>query len=413
MYSSSTVDTIYADIDRSLTNQIDVIAQQILDNKTGAKEAGLLGGKAGIVLLFAYLSRIFPEKNYLQATFDLLDELSDSLTNDELDFHMSAGVAGIGFSFQHLRNMGVLDKSEDLNLSEIDDFINLGIDNDFNTGNWDPLHGMVGLGIYFLERHKETGEKKYLQKIVDKLATMRVTVGEYKVWITTGYGKYCNDNYNFGMAHGMPGILSFLAQVHARGIKQATIEEMISACFPFLLQHEYKEEMEYSFPNSIDVIPVEKETGSRLAWCYGDLCIANALIHCGKALQRNDWKTKGFHVALKTTKINFEGSGCMDAPFCHGTVGLIHQYNRLYQLTNNDVFKYGAENWLRITQEQFYKPGEGAGGYFFRTRNEEKKIYEMMANYSLLEGSAGIALVYLSWLHDIEPAWDIIFLTNV
>jgi hypothetical protein len=108
MYSSSTVDTIYADIDRSLTNQIDVIAQQILDNKTGAKEAGLLGGKAGIVLLFAYLARIFPEKNYLQATFDLLDELSDSLTNDELDFHMSAGVAGIGFFISAFKKYGCI-----------------------------------------------------------------------------------------------------------------------------------------------------------------------------------------------------------------------------------------------------------------------------------------------------------------
>ncbi|HEV8271662.1 MAG TPA: lanthionine synthetase C family protein [Chitinophagaceae bacterium] len=412
MYSSSTVDINYADIDSSLTNQIDAIAQQVADDNSDLKEVGLLGGKAGIVLLFAYLSRIFPQ-NYLQATFDLLDELSDSLANDELDFHLSAGVAGIGFSFQHLRNIGVLDKSEDLNLAEIDEFINLGIENDFNTGNWDPLHGMVGLGIYFLERHKETGEKKYLEKIVDYLSTMRVTVGESKVWITTGYGKYNNDNYNFGMAHGMPGILSFLAQVHTRGIKQPAIEEMISGCFPFLLQHEYKEDMEYSFPNSIDVNPAEKETDSRLAWCYGDLCMANAFIHCAKALKRNDWKVKGIEVALKTTKRNFESSGCVDAPFCHGAVGLVHQYNRLYKLTNNDVFKYAAENWLHITQKHFYKPGEGAGGYFFRTHNEEKKIFEMTANYSLLEGSAGIALVYLSWLHDIDPGWDIIFLTNV
>src|SRR6266513_752734 len=146
------------------------------------------------------------------------------------------------------------------------------------------------------------------------------------------------------MAHGMPGVLSFLAQVHARGIKQNEIEEMILSCLPFLLQHEFDEDSFFCFPTAIDVVPKEKEEKpySRHAWCYGDLCMANALIHCGKSLHRNDWKNKGIEVALKTTHRTFDNSGCTDAPFCHGTVGLAHQYNRLYQLTGNEVFKYAS-----------------------------------------------------------------------
>jgi lantibiotic modifying enzyme len=406
---------IYPDVNKLLTKQVDAIARQLLDKKNELNETGLLGGKAGIALLFAYLSKLFPEKEYLNNTLQYLDELSDALANDELDYNMSGGVAGIAFVFQHLRNMGLLDKSDDLNLSELDVFINLGIDNDFTNGNWDPLHGMTGLGIYFLERYKETGEKKYLEKIVDHLAAMRTAVGEYKVWITPGYEKISNDNYNFGMAHGMPGVLSFLAQVYSGGIKQKETEEMISSCLPFLLQHEFDEDSVFCFPTSIDVVPKEKEeiAYSRHAWCYGDLCMANALVHCGKALQRDEWKNKGIDVALKTTHRTFENAGCADAPFCHGTVGLAHQYNRFYQLTGNEVFKYASDNWLRITQEQFYKPGEGAGGYYFRTFNKEKDIFEMTAHYGLLEGSAGIALVYLSCLYQLKPDWDIIFLTNV
>ena len=69
---------------------------------------------------------------------------------------MSAGVAGIAFVFQHLRNIGILDNEDDLNLSDLDEFISRGVEQDFRTGNWDPLHGMTGLGIYFLERNKET-----------------------------------------------------------------------------------------------------------------------------------------------------------------------------------------------------------------------------------------------------------------
>jgi hypothetical protein len=61
-------------------------------------------------------------------------------------------------------------------------------------------------------------------------------------------------------------------------------------------------------------------------------------------------------VALKTTRRTFENSGCADAPFCHGTVGLVHQYHRLYQLTNDEAFKKAAEKWLDITLQNFYTP---------------------------------------------------------
>jgi lantibiotic modifying enzyme len=243
---------------------------------------------------------------------------------------------------------------------------------------------------------------------------MRTEVGEYKVWITPGYGKYSNDNYNFGMAHGMPGVLSFLAQVYTRGIRQNEIEEIISASLPFLLTHEYADDV-YCFPTAFDVVPKEEneKPNSRLAWCYGDLCMAFALIHCGIALQNDEWKTKGIEVALKTTERTFENSGCTDAPFCHGTVGLVHLYHRLYNVTKNETFKNTSQKWLDLTHQEFYKPGEGAGGYFFRSFNEEKNIFELTPQYSLLEGSAGIALVYLSYLFNIKPDWDAIFLTNV
>ena len=420
MIHSSDANTIYRNTEAILSNQVENIAKQIQDERNKITGPGLLDGKAGIALFFAYLSKLFPEKNYSEATLSFLDELSDSLSNDEMDYSMSAGVAGIAFAFQHLRNIGVLDTSDDLNLSEMDEFISAGIDNDFATSNWDPLHGMVGLGIYFLERHKETGEKKYLEKIVDCLSQMRIDLDGYKIWITPGYGKYSNDNYNFGMAHGMPGILSFLAQVYAGGIKQKETEEMISSCLPFLLQNEYGEDEEYCFPTSIEVAPKDddQKPGSRLAWCYGDLCMANALVHCGRALKNSNpiaigWKTHGIDIAIKTTKRNFESAGCMDAPFCHGTVGLVHQYYRFYKLTGNEVFKYAAENWLQLTLEKYYQHGEGMGGYFSRSMNEETNLFEYTPKHGLLEGSAGIALVWLSYVCDIKPDWDIVFLTNV
>src|SRR6187402_3589925 len=96
----------------SLSGQVHFIAGQILERKDEVKEIGLLGGKAGITLLFAYLSKAFPERDYLQNTMDYLDEMSEALSYEELNYSMSSGVAGIAFVFQHLRNLDVLDKEE-------------------------------------------------------------------------------------------------------------------------------------------------------------------------------------------------------------------------------------------------------------------------------------------------------------
>src|SRR5688572_3581277 len=113
MNTSPDVKNFAADVDQSLISQIDTIAGQILEKKNEVKKVGLLGGKAGITLMFAYLSNAYPEKKYLQATLDFLDELSDSLSNEELNYNMSAGVAGVAFVFQHLRNLGILDAEDD------------------------------------------------------------------------------------------------------------------------------------------------------------------------------------------------------------------------------------------------------------------------------------------------------------
>lgn len=407
--------TIHTDIDESLAMQVNRISLEISEKWKEFNEIGLLEGRSGIVLLFAYLSKLFPGKGYEATTLYYLNDLREALAGDELGYDLSGGVAGIGFVFQHLKNIEVLDSWVDLDLSELDEFIELGADHDLKTGNWDPLAGLTGLGIYFLERNKETGEKKYLKKIVDYLANMRVKAGGRDIWITPGYKNYSNDNYNFGTAHGMPGVLSFLAQVHTRGIKQQEIEVMIESCLSFLLDHEYPDDPVYSFPPAINVTQAGKENKrySRLAWCYGDLCMANTLLHCGKALHRDDWYDKGIGVALKTTHRTLEESGCIDAPFCHGTVGLVHQYHRLYRSTGNKIFKDTRNKWIDITQQHFYKPGEGAGGYYFGSYNEKKEEFEFLPQYGLLEGSAGIALVYLSILYDLKPSWDTIFLTNV
>lgn len=396
--------------------RVEELALQLAPDVTNSVNYTLLSGLPGITLFYAYLSRLFPEKNYSNQMMEALERCGQALSTEALPPTMSIGVAGIAFVFQHLRNIGLLDKEEDLNLSELDAFISDAVDYDNSIKNWDPLHGMIGSGIYFLERNLETGETSYLEKIVDYLASMRTNHGKYRLWITTGHKGYSDDNYNFGMAHGMPGIISFLALVHQRGIKREKIEELITQSLPYLLENHYPDESICGFPTAIDVISkkdVAKWPNSRLGWCYGDLCIAFTLLHAGKALQKEEWHQQGIQVALKTTLRNLENSDCVDSGICHGSVGLAHQYLRLFHATGINQFLEAAQKWVAITEQHFYKPEKFETGYFSASYDATKTKETLTDQHGLLEGAAGVGLTYISFLTDLKPDWDIPLLTNV
>jgi lantibiotic biosynthesis protein len=399
-----------------IDEQISGIAAALSHNTTPALP-GLLSGDAGIALFFAYLIEAYPDGQYETATSAYLEKLSTAVEKQS-SHNLSAGIAGIGFVFQHLRNIGLLDPLEDINLSALDEAIITRAEQDYSIGNWDPLHGLVGLGIYFLERHKETRETAYLEKIVDHLVTLRSITKTGSVWVTAGVPGYGKDNYNFGMAHGMPGVLSFLAKCYALGIRRAGIASILPSCLNFLLAHRNEKNELFVFPSSIDVSQAATEKDpqlrhSRNGWCYGDLGMAQALIHCGRTMSKPDWQKTGVDIALQSTMIPYGHSGCADASFCHGSIGLVHQYDRLFRTTNDIRFKKAASDWLDFTHANYYRPQCHPGGFAFRSYNKRSRQFGFIPSFGLLEGMAGIGLVLLSYHYPVPPAWDAIFQTDV
>lgn len=72
----------------SLDSQLELIAEDIYKNRNRTEDSGLLGGKSGITLLYAYLSEVFPNRNYLEVTSEFLNELSNALSDKELPHNM-------------------------------------------------------------------------------------------------------------------------------------------------------------------------------------------------------------------------------------------------------------------------------------------------------------------------------------
>jgi lantibiotic biosynthesis protein len=405
---------------KTLYDQIHTIADEVQASGSLNEESyGLLGGKAGATIFYTYLYKAFNESKYFDIASQYVDELNEALATQEMPYLMSSGVAGVAYVFQHLRNIGFLDTEDDLNLKEVDEFIAEATMNDYMQGNWDPLHGLTGLGVYFLERHKEDDQSEQLARIVDYLDQMRRPAEEHKLWVSAAYtiDDYNSPEcYNFGMAHGMPGVISLLAQIHLLGIQQEKIAEIINDVLGYLLKGRLPDELPSAFPSRIVTQPEdggEKDTHARLGWCYGDFGMINAMLHAGRALNRQDWIDEAEKLTHKTALRDKASASCSDAEFCHGAVGIIHQYLRIFQRTGNEAFKQAALNWLDITLAEFYKPDTGLGGYSMSSYDSATKTSVLKDSPAFLDGSIGVALVYLWLITGTDPAWDNMYFTNV
>jgi hypothetical protein len=80
----------------------------------------------------------------------------------------------------------------------------------------------------------------------------------------------------------------------------------------------------------------------------------------------------------------------VDASICHGSAGLAHIFNRLYQATGQSVFRSAAEEWLQHLVETWCPDAEPG----------------------LLTGAAGVGLVLLAASTPHEPRWDRLFLLS-
>ena len=96
-----------------------------------------------------------------------------------------------------------------------------------------------------------------------------------------------------------------------------------------------------------------------------------------------------------------------DAGFCHGSAGLAHLFNRMYQATREPKLADAALLWLEHTLEQCER-AEGE----LTVRPGRARRHVPWNGAGLLEGAAGVALALLAAVTPIEPVWDRMFLVS-
>jgi lantibiotic modifying enzyme len=364
----------------------------------------LAGGIAGLAILHGYLAQTGRGKDHAAVAAQLLQRATAAVADDPGSASLYSGLAGVGYTMAHFQGrLPGLDAEDDL--AEIDEALLEHLDQSPWPETYDLIDGLVGFGVYALERGPGTQAVICLERVIehlDQTAEHRpdgITWESRQEWLPEKYQHlYPHRYYNLGLAHGVPGVVALLGQACAAGVAVGKARPLLDGTVRWLLAQQTPE----GFPSGIEKDQAKQP--ARLAWCYGDPGVAAALLWAARLVNEPAWEREAVKIARRAAQRPAEQSGVVDAGLCHGAAGLGHLFNRMFQATGEECLAEAARFWFEQTL-QMQRPGKGVGGYEAWQLDDDQKV-TWIADPGLLTGAAGIALALLAATTNSEPAWD-------
>jgi len=372
---------------------------------------GVLNGKAGLALFQFYYAKYSNTETPADIGEDILAQSIESINQGFNYPTFCNGIAGLGWTLDHLQQQGLIDTDVDGLLSGLDNYLYTTMIDDIGHGKFDFLHGALGYGFYFLKRLQNTTDqslknryRNYLFKLLEILKNQAEPQKKGIAWQSLLIKETQVMGYNLSLSHGLSSIINFLSRVYeVDGFKQITIP-LLEGAIDYLLSHKTHETYELSlFPSWVNPVS-ENIYRSRLAWCYGDLGVAITLWQAAKSLGNSTLAS----IALKVfehaaQRRSPETTFVKDASICHGSYGIARIFDSIYQDTLNPLFKETADFWMfEGANMAFHEDGWAGYKQFFM--KDDKETWENKAG--LLEGIAGIGLTIIDYLSGTPQAWD-------
>ena len=378
----------------------------------------LAGGSSGIALAHAYLAPFFPKRAHAAGMQAMIDAAMESIASAPASPSLHSGFVGLAWLVQHLQGDSPIDDpAEDPN-GTIDAELLQWLDHSPWNQPFDLIEGLVGVGIYGLERLPHPSGKAILEKIVDRLAEAGEPQKKGIAWPTNAEwlpemyrGGRPAKYFDMGLAHGQAGIIGLLAAIAANGVAVKKATALLDKALAYFVSQKLPENPLSRYPTW--VVPGEKQADpSRDAWCYGDPGIAVALLSGARALGSKKLEDAALDVALAAVHRDPKTTKCIDGGLCHGAFGNAQIFLRLARMTEDKAFAERARFFVKLGLSQRKARG-GFGGFFaYDVGLDQKPAWVADATY--LTGGAGIALVLGAALSpsDEDPGWDRIMLMS-
>lgn len=401
--------TLNIHIEEKLHQIAEALEGYTLDKKSNA-DIGVLSGGAGIALFHFYYGRLFKNEKSSDLGASIIEDIVGEI-NKGYSFHtFCGGIAGAAWVIDLLEEEEYIDLDADQLLEPLDAYLAQVTNSDRSLNFFDFLHGLLGMGMYFLKRFKNTKSvllknkyKAYLLEIITLVKDASIEEDGMMHWDTILVQSEKLVGCNLALSHGIPSIINFMSRLATYDDFRPYVEEDLHKTIKYILQTQNKEQNIAScFPNW-----VTKDKGgephSRLAWCYGDLGIALSLWKAGKSLSDAVIKEKAIGIFMHATHRKEDKDTLIrDAGICHGSFGVMHIFHFMYEETGIKEFKAAAEFWL----EYSFTIGTHQDGYAGYMKWQGGDDAGWSNEYVLLDGIAGIGLTLISYLNKEQMSWN-------
>jgi lantibiotic biosynthesis protein len=416
----------------------------VLPSETQLLSPTLSGGTAGAALFFAYRAGRGDGPGAAgdsETAAVLLERSTDALATMPLAPDLYGGFSGVAWTAEHLYGprftaagapetpaigeAGEDDASDPL--ADIDDALLRYLDRSPWTADYDLIRGLAGFGVYALERLPRPSALACLTKIVDRLAETAEHGPQGTTWHTAPEllpewqrKLFPQGYYNLGVAHGVPAVIALLGAASAAAGRMGAAGDPAAADLARRARSLGEGAQRWLLAQRLPAgaaswfgtfSPDSSPQRSRLAWCYGDPGIAAALLVTARARGDAALERLAVELAVAASDRPQETSGVRDAGLCHGSAGLAHLFNRVYQETGEPRLAAASRRWFERALD-FRQPGVGLAGYRAFQVEDDAVTESWRAEPGLLEGVAGIGLALLGALGDFEPAWDRILMLS-
>lgn len=413
---------------------VDAITNAVMskDHEETTEEA-FLAGTYEAALLYGYLAITRNDYEWAARAIECINYAIDEVSKQLKYLGLFGGLTGLGWTVEHLSqllNQTSFAADDCLNTNPayeanpaseepaIDEDLNAEIDTailstlqHYNSSRpYDLISGLVGFGVYFLERLPRRTAIQGVREVFARVEALAEHTRDGVAWYSSpnlvpeSEQKLCpNGYYNLGVAHGIPGIIHFLSEVSATAIvdKQRS-HRLLEGAVNWLIAQRRPAGSRSIFGSWI--VPGERQSDSRPAWCYGDMGILAVLVQVARRTDREDWHKFANELLDHCLDWPQEVSGIKDAPLCHGAIGVAHIFNRLYQSENDLRCRDAALIWFERALGMRQRSSRAGGFFRFRPNPNGQNVWE--ASPAFLDGAIGVALALISAMTSVEPAWD-------
>jgi hypothetical protein len=343
-----------------------------------------------------------------------------TIQNKAVPASLYGGLAGVGWALSHLGGR-LLDLDSAESCGEIDEVLLDYLDQWPRSATFDLADGLVGFGVYALERLKKGTVPPHaacacLERVIDRLAETAehrsdgITWASSPNWLAPEYRALRpRPYYDLGLPYGVPGVIALLARACAAGVAVSRAQPLLEGAVRWLMnQHVVDARAGVPCHLGSGLVPVPAAPG----YWYGDPGVAAALLGAAHAVAEASWERAARAVARRAAAYPLERAGVVQAGLYQGAAGLGHLFNRLFQATGDACLGQAARFWFRRTLDMRSPRGEAAGCIAWGPGPKGTPV-TWIDDTGLISGTTGIALALLAAVTSTEPEWDRVLLVSL